>query len=113
MQSLRTPIQPLTADVYPYEASYTGVAILFPEWALPPTDYAGVVASRGDELRAFLQQRMTKRGGPEALLFGTGPPAGRTLVQGASEREQPVADRLIDIGPGGGQAAPLPLDHAR
>src|SRR3546814_18859934 len=97
MQSLRTPIQPLTADVYPYEASYTGAAILFPEWALPPTDYAGVVASRGDELRAFLQQRMNKRGGPEALLFGNGPHAGRTLVQVASEREEPIAGVLLHI----------------
>ena len=112
MQSLRTPTQPLTADAYPYEASYTGVAILFPEWALPPTDYAGVVASRRDELRDHLQQRMTKRGGPEALLFGTGPHAGRTLAQVASEAGQPFADMLIEIGPGGGQAAHFVMDRA-
>src|SRR3546814_11982848 len=55
---------------------------------------------------------MTKRGGPEALLFGTGPHAGRTLVQVASEREQPFADVLIDIGPGGGQAAHLGMDRS-
>src|SRR3546814_5288874 len=112
MQSLRPPSQPLTVDAYPYEASYTGVAILFPEWALPPTDYAGAVAAGGDELREDLQQRMTRRGGPEALLFGTGPHAGRTLAQVASEAGQPFADVLIDIGPGGGQAAHFVMDRA-
>ena len=112
LQSLRTPTQPLTADAYPYEASYTGVAILFPEWALPPTDYAGVLQSRREELRAYLQQRMEKRGGPGALLFGTGPHAGRRLEQVAAEQGKPFADVLLDIGPGGGQAAHFVMDRA-
>ena len=54
----------LTADEYPYNAGYTGIAILFPEWALPPTDYAGIVARRRPELRDYLEKRMTRRGGP-------------------------------------------------
>jgi N-acyl-D-aspartate/D-glutamate deacylase len=112
LQSLRTPSQSLTADAYPYEASYTGVAILFPEWALPPTDYAGVLQSRREELRAYLQQRMEKRNGPGALLFGTGPHAGRTLEQVAAEQGKPFADVLLDIGPGGGQAAHFVMDRA-
>lgn len=112
LQSLRSPGQPLTADAYPYEASYTGVAILFPEWALPPADYAAVRAARSDELRAHLQQRMILRGGPEALLFGTGPHAGRTLAQVAEARGMPFADVLLDIGPGGGQAAHFVMDRA-
>ena len=112
LQSLRTPTQPLTADAYPYEASYTGVAILFPEWALPPTDYAGVLQSRRDELRAYLQQRMGKRNGPGALLFGTGPHAGKTLEQVAEAQGKPFADALLDIGPGGGQAAHFVMDRA-
>lgn len=103
---------PLSADAYPYEASYTGVAILFPEWALPPSDYAGVLASRRDELRAWLQQRMEKRGGPEALLFGTGPHAGHTLAEVAARRGQAFPDALLDIGPGGGQAAHFVMDRA-
>ncbi len=112
LQSLRTPAQPLSADAYPYEASYTGVAILFPEWALPPTDYAGVVRSRRDELRAWLQQRMEKRNGPGALLFGTGPHAGKTLEQVAAEQGKPFADALLDIGPDGGEAAHFVMDRA-
>jgi len=110
LQSLRTPTQPLTADAYPYEASYTGVAILFPEWALPPTDYAGVLQARRDELRAYLQQRMQKRNGPDALLFGTGPHTGKTLQQVAAGQGKPFEDVLLDIGPAGGQAAHFVMD---
>jgi len=112
MQTLRTRRQPLTADTYPYEASYTGVAILFPEWALPPTDYAAVLESRRDELRGYLQQRMEQRGGPGALLFGTGPYAGRTLAQVAAQRDLRFADLLLEIGPGGGKAAHFVMDRA-
>lgn len=112
IETLRGPGQPLSADAYPYEASYTGVAILFPEWALPPTDYASVLQARRDELRAHLQQRMEKRGGPEALLFGTGPHAGRTLAQVAAQRDRPFADVLLEIGPDGGQAAHFVMDRA-
>ncbi|MEN1928391.1 amidohydrolase family protein [Luteimonas sp. MJ250] len=112
LESLRGPGQPLTADAYPYEASYTGVSILFPEWALPPGDYAAVLEERRDELRAYLQQRMTQRGGPGALLFGEGPHAGKTLLQVAEARDTPFADVLLDIGPGGGQAAHFVMDRA-
>ncbi|MGQ4659548.1 amidohydrolase family protein [Lysobacter sp. F6437] len=111
LQTLRGPGQPLTADAYPYEASYTGVSILFPEWALPPTDYPGVLQSRRDELRAYLQQRMEKRGGPGALLFGTGPHAGRTLAQVAGQRDLPFAELLMEIGPDGGKAAHFVMDR--
>ena len=111
LESLRGAEQPLTADAYPYEASYTGVAILFPEWSLPPVDYATVLQSRRDELRAWLQQRMQQRGGPSALLFGTGPHAGRTLEQVSAERDLPFTDLLLEIGPGGGQAAHFVMDR--
>src|SRR5690606_13631770 len=112
LQSLRDSGTQITADAYPYEASYTGVAILFPEWALPPTEYADVRAARGDELRAHLQQRMQRRNGPDALLFGTGPHAGKTLAQVAAEQGKPFAEVLLEIGPGGGQAAHFVMDRA-
>ena len=101
-----------TADAYPYEASYTGVAILFPEWALPPNDYAAVSAARGEELRAWLQARMEKRNGPGALLFGTGPHAGRTLEQVARAQGRPWVEVLVETGPEGGQAAHFVMDRA-
>lgn len=45
----------LTADAYPYTAGYTGIAILFPAWALPPSDYKDIVATRRSELAAYLE----------------------------------------------------------
>ncbi len=102
----------LTADQYPYEAGYTGIAILFPKWALPPTDYAKVAAERRQELRDYLVQRMTKRGGPEALLIGTAPYAGKTLAQAAQEAGLHYADFLIKIGPQSGSGAHFTQDKA-
>ena len=101
-----------TADAYPYEASYTGIGILFPEWALPPNDYPAVVAARGDELRAHLAARMEQRNGPGALLFGTGPHAGRRLAQVAEAEGRPFVEVLVALGPGGGQAAHFVMDRA-
>lgn len=100
----------LTADEYPYEAGYTGIAILFPKWALPPTDYAGVLASRRQELRDYLIARMTRRGGPEALLIGTPPYAGKTLAQAAQQEGMHYADLLIKLGPEGGSGAHFTMD---
>jgi N-acyl-D-amino-acid deacylase len=103
---------PLTADAYPYSASYTGVGILFPEWALPPNDYAQVLATRRDELRQALEQRMTRRNGPAALLFGSGPHAGRTLAEVAAASGEPYAEVLLALGPRGGMAAHFVMDDA-
>lgn len=112
LRGLRDGGKALTADAYPYEASYTGVAIVFPEWALPPSDYDSVRRERGAELRAYLQQRVEQRNGPEALLFGTGPHAGKTLAQVAAGQGKDWPDALLDIGPGGGQAAHFVMDRA-
>jgi N-acyl-D-aspartate/D-glutamate deacylase len=102
----------LTADEYPYNAGYTGIGILFPQWALPPTDYAAVVRERRQALYDHLVQRMTRRGGPEALLFGTAPHAGRTLAQVAETAGRHYADVLIALGPEGGSGAHFTMDQA-
>ncbi|WP_194953354.1 N-acyl-D-amino-acid deacylase family protein [Sphingopyxis solisilvae] len=102
----------LSADAYPYNASFTGIALLFPEWALPPSDYAAVVTSRRQELYDHLVARMTRRGGPEALLIGTAPYAGKTLGQAAREAGLHFADFLIKIGPGGASGAHFTMDEA-
>ena len=100
----------LTADEYPYEAGFTGIGILFPEWALPPTDYAAVVAQRRQELYDHLERRMIRRGGPEALLIGTPPHAGKTLAQVAQESGRHFVEVLIGLGPEGGQGAHFTMD---
>ncbi|WP_262692656.1 N-acyl-D-amino-acid deacylase family protein [Kordiimonas aestuarii] len=101
----------LTADVYPYAASYTGIGILFPEWALPPTDYTALRQQRDDELLDYLGKRITRRGGPAALLFGTQPYAGQTLAEAAKAAGKPPAGFIADLGPRGGSAAHFVMDR--
>lgn len=102
----------VTADLYPYTASFTGISIVFPEWALPPNDYEQIRRERGDELASYLRDRVQQRNGPEATLFGTGPWAGMTLEEVAEELEKPFEQVLMeDIGPGGARAAYFVMDE--
>ena len=100
-----------TADVYPYTASFTGLSILFPDWARGPTPYAEVVQRRRDELAAHLRDRVTARNGPEATLFGSGPWSGLTLAEAARLEGRPFEDLLIELGPGGASAAYFVMDE--
>jgi N-acyl-D-amino-acid deacylase len=103
MQAARANGLRVTADIYPYNASYTGIGIVFPDWAKAPHDYAEVVKTR----------RVAKRNGPQATLFGTGPWTGKTLAQVAPELDKPFEDVLIDdIGLGGADAAYFVMDAA-
>lgn len=96
----------VTADVYPYTASYTGIAIVFPVWAKTAEQFATAKQERRDELAAYLRQRIEQRNGPEATLIGTGPHTGKTLAELAFEMEMPFEDVLIDvIGPQGASGA--------
>jgi len=96
----------VTGDVYPYTASYTGISILFPDFALPPNSYRHAVENRRDELSAYLRERVNSRNGPEATLLGTAPWAGQTLKEVADSLSKPFEDVLIDdIGPHGAGAA--------
>ena len=112
IRTLRTEGKALTADAYPYAASYTGVGIVFPEWALPPADYAIVREARRDELLAHLQHRVEQRNGPGALLFGTGIYKGQRLAEVAAAQGTSFVDVLVELGPGGGQAAHFVMDRA-
>ena len=113
MQAARANGLRVTADMYPYLASYTGIGIVFPDWAKPPHDYAEVVNTRRAELADYLRRRVTKRNGPQATLFGTKPWTGKTLAQVAAELDKPFEDVLIDdIGLGGASAAYFVMDAA-
>ena len=102
----------VTADIYPYTASYTGIGIVFPQWAKPPNDYEQVKREKRKELLEFLRQKITARNGPEATLFGTRPYAGKTLAQVAEEQGRPFEEVLLDIGPGGASGAYFVMDEA-
>lgn len=106
MNSAREEGLQVTVDVYPYTASYTGIGIVFPDWALPPNDFDDVVTNRRDDLAEYLRNRVNMRNGPEATLFGTEPWAGMTLADVAEQLNKPFEDVLIDdIGPRGAGAA--------
>lgn len=111
MEAARADGVSITGDVYPYTASYTGIGILFPEWARGPNEYATVVSERRDELAAHLRLRVESRNGPDATLFGSSEWAGRTLAEVAAETSQPYEDVLIDLGPSGASAAYFVMDE--
>lgn len=105
MAQARTEGVQVSADVYPYTASYTGIGILFPEWARPPNDYTVVVQERRDELAEHLRRRVESRNGPTATLIGSGEWAGWTLAEVAAEQDRRYEDVLIELGPDGASAA--------
>jgi N-acyl-D-amino-acid deacylase len=103
----------ITADIYPYTASYTGITLLFPEWAKTREGFEVARQSRYEELAEYLYRRVMSRNGPQATLLGTAPWTGRTLAEVASKLEKPFAQVLIDdIGPGGASAAYFVMDDA-
>lgn len=99
-----------TAEVYPYTASFTGLSILFPEWARPPHDYRAVEAARRDELATWLRGRVEARNGPGATLFASGPWAGQTLEEAATAEGRPFEELLLELGPSGARAAYFVMD---
>lgn len=103
----------VTADIYPYNASYTTINIVFPDFALPPNKWKRVKREKRDELEEFLRNKIQQRGGPKATLFGTDPWKGMTLEEVAAKANKPFEDVLIDdIGPGAAAAAYFVMDDA-
>ena len=100
-----------TADFYPYNASYTGIGIVFPKWAKAPNNYKIVSQKRRKELLEFLKNKVEQRNGPEATLFGTGYFAGRTLKELSDEAGRPYEEILLDIGPNGASGAYMVMDE--
>ncbi len=103
----------LSADLYPYTASYTGIGIVFPGWALPPANYDSIKQTRKTELLQFLKIKVNKRNGPSATLFGSGPFRGKTLQEVADSLQKPFEAVLAeDIGPDGASGAYFVMNEA-
>ncbi|AWL12388.1 Dihydroorotase [Saliniradius amylolyticus] len=101
----------ITADVYPYTASYTGIAIVFPKWAKTQQQLEALSETQKEQLASYLRQRVAKRNGPQATLFGSGPYQGMTLAEAALQAGKPFEQLLIeDIGPEGASAAYFIMD---
>ena len=101
----------LTTDMYPYLASYTGITIVFPEWAKTREDFEYARISREAELRRYLHQRVMDRNGPEATLFGGPPFTGMTLAEVADEANKSFVDILMQLGPQSISAAYFIMDE--
>ncbi len=113
IRDARTSGISITADVYPYTASYTGIGIVFPVWAKTAEQFEVAKRERRDELATFLRERIEQRNGPEATLLGTAPYTGKTLADLAFELETPFDDVLIDvIGPQGASGAYFVMNDA-
>jgi N-acyl-D-amino-acid deacylase len=113
MQAARDRGVRVSADIYPYEASYTTIGIVFPDFAKSSRSIKKLAASRRTELADYLRKRIALRNGPEATLFGTGPWRGKTLAELAKAANKPFEDVLIDdIGPDGASAAFFVMDDA-
>lgn len=94
-----------TADTYPYAASFTGIGIVFPEWAKTENEWKNALDERPQELERFLEDKVKQRNGPDAVLFGTGDYAGQTLAEAADQQGVTPVEFLMDMGPEGGSAA--------
>jgi len=101
----------ISADVYPYMASYTGIGIVFPKWAKTQAQFEEAMKTRESELEDFLQQRVMKRNGPDATLFGSGPYAGKTLAKAADDEGISFVELLMKIGPQGASGAYFIMDQ--
>lgn len=111
IQSFRQRGVEFTADVYPYAASYTGIGIVFPEWAKTESGWKQAIKERPDVLRKFLSDKVEQRNGPEAILFGSGKYSGKTLAEAAKSAGKSPVELLLDMGPHGGSAAHFVMDQ--
>lgn len=103
----------ITADVYPYNASYAGIALLFPVWSKTAEEFTVAKETRRQELEEYLRNRIQRRNGPEATLLGTEPYTGKTLADLEVELNLPFEKILIDvIGPQGAGGAYFIMDDA-
>ncbi len=103
----------ITADFYPYIASYTGLSLVFPVWAKTVPDFERTKTERRDELLDHLRRRVNARNGPAAMLLADEPYTGLTLEAVAEQLGKPFEEVLVDdLGPGGGSAAYFVMNKA-
>jgi N-acyl-D-amino-acid deacylase len=111
IQAYRNQGIKLTADTYPYAASYTGIAIVFPDWSKTQEQWKQAMKDRPGELRRFIQEKVERRNGPEAILFGSGSYAGKTLKEVADLQGADFVNVLLEMGPQAASAAHFVMDE--
>ena len=101
----------MTADIYPYSASYTGIGIVFPDWAKTKAEWQNALEERPEVLRQFLKNKVAQRNGADAILFGSGEFSGLTLREAAEQENQSAIDLLMKMGPQAASAAHFVMDQ--
>ncbi|MFT5450758.1 MAG: N-acyl-D-amino-acid deacylase [Enterobacterales bacterium] len=110
LQLARTSGIEVSADIYPYNASYAGISLLFPIWAKTTEQFEVAKVQRKTELETFLRNKIIKRNGPEATLLGTPPYTGKTLADLVKDFDMPVEQVLMKLGPKGASGAYFIMD---
>lgn len=101
----------ISADVYPYSASFTGIGIVFPDWAKTESEWRSAMRERPEVLRRYLADKVKQRNGPGAILFGSGKYAGQTLQEAADKEGKAPIDLLLEMGPEAASAAHFVMDQ--
>ena len=91
----------VTADVYPYLASFGNMSYLYPEWAKRKFEFDDAVANRREELQEFLRAKIIRRNGPGAILVSSGEYSGKTVAEISEITGKAPEDVIIDYGHGG------------
>ena len=95
----------VTADVYPYLASYGSLIYLYPEWAKRKTEFDDAVLNRNHQLKEFLRAKIERRNGADAILISKGEYAGKTLGEIARLNHVTPEQQIIDFGHSGPSTA--------
>ncbi len=95
----------VTADVYPYLASYGSLIYLYPEWAKRKSEFDDAVLNRRTELEDYLRAKIERRNGPEAILISKGEYAGKTLGEVARLNGVSPEVQIINFGHSGPSTA--------
>ena len=113
LQQARASGIQVTADFYPYTASYTSVSLIFPVWAKTQADFEANKITRRADLLQHLRHRVLARNGPSAMLMANAPYTGMTLDTVAKQLGKPFEVALVDdLGPNSGSAAYFVMNEA-
>ena len=100
IQQMRDSGIRISADVYPYTASFTGIAILFPDWSKTKEQFEIAKKNRRAELEKYIRDKVNSRNGPESTLLANKPYTGQTLAEAAAAKNKPFERFIIeDLGP--------------
>ncbi len=91
----------VTADVYPYLASFGDMSYLYPEWAKREYEFNDAVENRREEFQEFLRARIERRNGPGAILVSSGEYTGKTVAEISEITGKAPEDVIIDYGHSG------------